>query len=127
MLVVEVDAVDAQLAQALLAARADDLGAGVEHEVVVGVVVHAHLGGDDHLVAEAADGLAHEFLVVRDGAVGLHAHVGLGGVIEVVADLVRRAQRLDCHVVVGRVAGGVAKPHAAQAHGAHVQVALTKL
>ena len=127
VLVVEVNSVDAQLAQALLAACANGLGAAVQHQIVVGVVMHAHLGGNDHLVAEVANGGAHELLVVRDGAVSLNAHIRLCGVVKVVADLVGGAQHVDGHVVGRRVAGCMAKSHAAQAHRVYTQVALAKL
>ena len=117
VLLVEVDGLDAEAAQARLTRLAHVLGAAVDaRRAAVGVGHEPELGREHDLVAAVADGAAHELLVVP-GA------VDVGGVEQVDAEVERAVDRRDAVGLV-RAAVRAGHRHAAQADrrdvGAHL-------
>ena len=100
VVLVEVDAVGAERLQRRLAGRADVLGAAVELPGAARAGVTG-LGGDDHVVVAALQGLGDQALVVAD--VVLVDGVGVGGVDQVDAGVERGVDGAD-RLLLGRSA-----------------------
>jgi hypothetical protein len=114
--VVQVDHLDAEPQQRLLAGLLDEVMLTAEHAVPLAAgAVDAELGGQLHLVAMAHQGPADQDLVVS-------LAVEVRGVQERHAQLECAVDGGDRLVPVAR-AVGLAHPHAAQALGRHGQVA----
>ena len=126
VLVVEVDVVGAQPAQALLHRDTDNLGARVHEDGLVRGVRDAELGGNDNLVAHGRERLAHHVLVVRLGPIGARANVALRRVKEGIAHLVGLTDDAHGLVVGHRVSARVRDSHAAHAERADFDAAFSQ-
>ena len=112
VLVIKVDLVDAEPLQALVTAFADIFRPAIyANKLSLGPPDIAKLGGQNHLIATALDGAAHEVFVDS-------ATVHVGGVEEVDAQIERPMDGGDGFVVV---TGAIEfrHSHAAQAEGRH--------
>src|SRR6266581_5418758 len=114
MLIVEIDDLDAETAQARLAALPDVLGLAVDAAIAPVLATDvAELGGEDHLVAPATDGTCDQLLVASHP-------VHVGSIEKGDAELQRP---LDCRNRLVFVAATVEirHAHAAQAHRRHFE------
>ena len=117
VLVEEVDVVNAELAQPLVAGLLDVLGPPVDTPGVgaLGIAHDAELGGQHDGVALSLDGLAHEALVVP-GAVQ-------GGGVEEGESLVEGSLDRGDRLFLVPVAVELGHSHATEADGGHLEAA----
>ena len=123
VLVEQVDHLDPQPLQRVFGHLPDAFGAAVEPVSTAraaGTKVVAELGGDDDILPERLQRLAHEFLV------GERA-IDLGGVEEGDAALYRRSDQRDHLLAVRSRAAVMIQAHAAEADGRDCKVAIAKL
>ena len=114
MLIVEINHLDAETAQARLAALPDVLGLAVDAAIAPVLAADvAELGGEDHLIAPAADGASDELLVA--------AHTVHVGRVEKRDAQIERALDRRHRLVFVLATVELRHAHAAQAHRRHFE------